>query len=126
VASLLPLRGRNLRRTPLPIWGMVISHFGLAVALLGMASEAAFSIEKLAALNPGESRQVGPYALSLDRIDPVAGPNWTALQATVSARYAGGAGRAQPAGAHVCQSAGHAHRIGAAHALERPALCRAG
>ncbi len=91
VASLLPLRGRNLRRTPLPTWGMVISHFGLAVALLGMASEAAFSIEKLAALNPGESRQVGPYALSLDRIDPVAGPNWTALQATVSARYAGGA-----------------------------------
>lgn len=90
IASLLPLRGRNLRRTPLPIWGMVIAHLGIAVAALGMSSESAFSTETLAALNPGETRQVGPYALTLDRIDPVAGPNWTALQATVSARYDGG------------------------------------
>jgi cytochrome c-type biogenesis protein CcmF len=79
-----------LRRTPLPTWGMVVSHLGLAVAVMGMASESAFSTETLAALRPGETRQVGPYALTLDRIDPVAGPNWTALQATVSARYAGG------------------------------------
>jgi len=90
LASLLPLRGRNLRRTPLPTWGMVVAHFGLAVAMLGMASESAFSIERLAALNPGETRSVGPYTLTLDRIDPVAGPNWTALQASVSARYDGG------------------------------------
>ncbi|WP_333835572.1 heme lyase CcmF/NrfE family subunit [Novosphingobium sp.] len=90
LASLLPLRGRNLRRTPLPTWGMVVAHFGLAVAMLGMASESAFSIERLAALNPGETRSVGPYKLTLDRIDPVAGPNWTALQASVSARYDGG------------------------------------
>jgi cytochrome c-type biogenesis protein CcmF len=90
LASLLPLRGRSLRRTPLPTWGMVVAHFGLAVAMLGMASESAFSIERLAALNPGETRSVGPYKLTLDRIDPVAGPNWTALQASVSARYDGG------------------------------------
>jgi len=91
IASLLPLRGRNLARTPLPIWGMVVAHFGLAVAMLGMASESAFSTETLAALNPGQTRQVGPYALTLDRIDPVAGPNWTALEASVSARYDGAA-----------------------------------
>jgi cytochrome c-type biogenesis protein CcmF len=28
-ASLLPLKGRNLRRTPLPVWGMVIAHLAL-------------------------------------------------------------------------------------------------
>jgi cytochrome c-type biogenesis protein CcmF len=91
-----------------------------------MASESAFSIETLAALSPGETRQVGPYALTLDRIDPVAGPNWTALQATVSARYAGGGRHAHAAGPRLCQSAGHAHRIRAENALERPALCGAG
>jgi cytochrome c-type biogenesis protein CcmF len=88
VASLLPLRGRNLRRTPLPIWGMVISHLGLAVALLGMASEAPSPSRhwrrSARARPPGRS-----LCAELDRIDPVAGPNWTALQATVSARYAG-------------------------------------
>jgi cytochrome c-type biogenesis protein CcmF len=43
---------------------MVVSHLGLAVAAMGMASESAFSIETLAALSPGETRQVGPYALT--------------------------------------------------------------
>ena len=49
VASLLPLVGRSLRRTPLPTWGMVVAHAGLAVAVLGMASESAWSVERLAA-----------------------------------------------------------------------------
>ncbi|OYZ31034.1 MAG: heme lyase NrfEFG subunit NrfE, partial [Novosphingobium sp. 16-62-11] len=34
VASWLPLKGRNLRRTPLSVWGMVVAHCGLGVALL--------------------------------------------------------------------------------------------
>src|SRR5262249_19074629 len=42
VASLLPLQGRELRRTPLATWGMVAAHLGVAVALAGMASESAF------------------------------------------------------------------------------------
>jgi cytochrome c-type biogenesis protein CcmF len=37
-ASLAPLFGRSLRRTPLAIWGMSIAHLGVAVALIGMAS----------------------------------------------------------------------------------------
>jgi cytochrome c-type biogenesis protein CcmF len=90
VASFLPLRGRNLRRTPLPVWGMVVAHFGIAVALFGMASESAFSTEKLAAMNPGDSQQVGPYKVTLQGMAPVAGPNWTALEATVAASYDGG------------------------------------
>jgi cytochrome c-type biogenesis protein CcmF len=90
-ASLLPLLGRNLRRTPLPVWGMVVAHAGIAVALFGMASESAFSVERLAALAVGEARDVGPWQVRLDAIMPVAGPNWTALEATVSTRYAGGA-----------------------------------
>ncbi|MDT1000239.1 cytochrome c-type biogenesis CcmF C-terminal domain-containing protein, partial [Pseudomonas aeruginosa] len=88
---LLPLKGRNLRRTPLPVWGMVIAHLGIAVALFGMASDSAFSTEKLAAMTVGDTQTVGPWQVKLESIDPVAGPNGTALQATLSARYAGGA-----------------------------------
>jgi cytochrome c-type biogenesis protein CcmF len=91
LASLLPLKGRNLRRTPLAIWGMVIAHLGIAVSLFGMASESAFSVEKLVAARVGESTRVGPWEVSLDKIEPIAGPNWTALRAQLSASYAGGA-----------------------------------
>ncbi|MFY8196700.1 MAG: cytochrome c-type biogenesis CcmF C-terminal domain-containing protein, partial [Novosphingobium sp.] len=91
VASWLPLRGRNLRRTPLSVWGMVFGHFGIGVALLGAASESAFSTERLAAMNVGDTQSVGPITLKLISIEPVAGPNWTALEATVTASYNGGA-----------------------------------
>ena len=89
LASLLPLWGRNLLRTPLNIWGMVIAHMGIAVALFGMASESAYTTEVLVASEIRETHQVGPYAVTLDAIEPVAGDNWTALQADMSARLPG-------------------------------------
>ena len=90
-ASIAPLWGRNLRRTPLFAWGMVIAHLGIAISLAGMASESAFSKEKLAAVRPGETVSVGPYSVRLDAVDPMAGPNWTANEATLTVRRGEGA-----------------------------------
>ena len=90
VGSLLPLRGRTLGRVPVATWGMVVAHFGIAVALLGMASDSAFTKERLAALQPGQSAQVGPWRVTLGQVAPVAGANWTALQADLRASYKGG------------------------------------
>ncbi|WP_336986849.1 heme lyase CcmF/NrfE family subunit [Altererythrobacter aquiaggeris] len=91
VGSVLPLKGRNLLRTPLAIWGMVLAHLGIATALFGMASESAFSVEKLVAAKAGDVTQVGPWTVELDSVVPAVGPNWTALQANLQARYKGGA-----------------------------------
>ena len=90
IASFLPLRGRNLRRVPLAVWGMVIAHFGVAVALYGMASETAFTKERLAAVEVGGSTDVGPWTVSLAGVEPVAGPNWTAIEGRLLASYDGG------------------------------------
>ncbi len=90
VGSVLPLRGRSLRRLPLAVWGMVLGHLGVAVALFGMSAESAFTTEKLIAAQVGETTQVGPWAITLEAVEPVAGPNWTALQARLSASYNGG------------------------------------
>ncbi|MBD3729446.1 MAG: heme lyase CcmF/NrfE family subunit [Sphingomonadales bacterium] len=90
VASVLPLRGRSLRRLPLATWGMVVAHLGIAVALFGMASESAFSEERLVAVQVGQTAEVGPWKVRLDGIQPVAGPNWTALQGRMFASYQGG------------------------------------
>jgi cytochrome c-type biogenesis protein CcmF len=90
VASVLPLIGRDLRRTPLPTYGMVVAHLGIAVALFGVGSDSAFSIEKLVASRVGETHEVGPWKVTLRDIEPVAGPNWTALEATLAATYDAG------------------------------------
>jgi cytochrome c-type biogenesis protein CcmF len=70
---------------------MVISHLGIAVTLGGMASEAAFTKEVLVAARPGETVQVGPYAIRFNGVEPVAGPNWSAIEAKLTASRNGGA-----------------------------------
>ena len=52
-AAMLPLIGRNPLRTPLATWGMAGAHFGIAVALTGIAMTAAFTSERLAVIKPG-------------------------------------------------------------------------
>ena len=89
-ASILPLIGRNPLRTPLATWGMVLAHFGIAVALAGMAANAAFTSEKLAVTRPGETLGVGPWLVQLDRVVPTAGKNWTAIEAQLLATRGSG------------------------------------
>ncbi len=91
VASILPLLRRRLTRTPLTVWGMVAAHLGIAVAVLGMASESGFSSERLVALEPGGQTQIAGWTVHLEGVDPVAGPNWTALEARMTARRGEGA-----------------------------------
>ncbi|HEY9090264.1 heme lyase CcmF/NrfE family subunit [Parasphingorhabdus sp.] len=90
VASFAPLWKRNLRRTPMHTYGMVIAHFGIAVALVGMASESSFTEERLVAAVPGDEITVNKWKLKFEAIEPVAGPNWTALEARMTAQYDGG------------------------------------
>jgi cytochrome c-type biogenesis protein CcmF len=84
-ASILPLTSRNPLRAPLATWGMVVAHFGIAVALTGMAANAAFSSERLAVAKPGEILTVGPWQVQLKDVTPGAGKNFTALEAELQA-----------------------------------------
>ncbi|HEX4799599.1 MAG: heme lyase CcmF/NrfE family subunit [Myxococcales bacterium] len=89
-ASILPLVRRNPWRAPLATWGMVVAHFGIAVALLGMAANAAFTSEKLAVVQPGEILNVGPWQVQLQDVTPTAGKNWTAVEAELQASRGSG------------------------------------
>jgi cytochrome c-type biogenesis protein CcmF len=84
-ASILPLVGRNPFRAPLATWGMVIAHFGIAVALAGMAMNAAFTSERLAVIKPGETLNVGQWLVELEKVTPTAGKNYTALEGELRA-----------------------------------------
>ena len=95
-ASILPLIGRNPLRTPLATWGMVVAHFGIAVALTGMGANAAFTSERLAIAKPGDTLTVGPWTVRLDDVTPAAGKNWTAIQAELRASRGAGAITLEP------------------------------
>jgi cytochrome c-type biogenesis protein CcmF len=84
-ASILPLVGRNPLRAPVATWGMVVAHFGISVALVGMAANAAFSSERLAIAKPGDVLSVGPWLVQLTDVVPTAGKNWTAVEAELRA-----------------------------------------
>ncbi|MBM3927944.1 MAG: heme lyase CcmF/NrfE family subunit, partial [Sphingomonadales bacterium] len=84
VASVAPLWKRNLRRTPLFTWGMVVSHLGVAVALFGMAADSAFTREALVAARPGQITQVGPFEVRFVGVKPAIGPNWSAVEAKLT------------------------------------------
>jgi cytochrome c-type biogenesis protein CcmF len=91
VASVIPLLGRRLRRTPLHIWGMVVAHLGIALSIAGMASDSAFKVERLAAVAVGQQVSVGPFRVELAEMRPAIGPNWSALEARLKVTRGGGA-----------------------------------
>ena len=84
-ASILPLVGRNPLRAPIATWGMVVAHFGIAIALAGMAANAAFTSERLGVAKPGDALSVGPWTIELEGVTPTAGKNFTALEAVLRA-----------------------------------------
>ena len=105
VASLLPLaRPRRCggRRWRSGAWSL--AHFGVAVALFGMACESAFTHREA---GRGAHRATpSPSGRGRSRsqaVEPVAGPNWTALEATLAGalRRAARPRSLQPAGAHL-------------------------
>ena len=91
LGSVAPLWGRNLRRTPLHTWGMVVAHLGIAVSLAGMACDSAFTAERLVAARVGDTFTVGPYRVRFAGVEPTFGGNWEALEATLEARRGTGA-----------------------------------
>jgi cytochrome c-type biogenesis protein CcmF len=94
LGSFLPLRGRALARVPLAVWGMCVAHFGVAVGMFGIAADTAFQQERLVAVAVGGETSVGPWRARLNAVEPVAGPNWTAMQGDMEVSHAGGPWRA--------------------------------
>jgi cytochrome c-type biogenesis protein CcmF len=77
----LRLRGRL--GLPGAVLGMVIAHFGLGLAALGITGVQSFKIEKDVALGIGEAATVGGYDFRLAAMRDVRGPNFIGVEADV-------------------------------------------
>jgi cytochrome c-type biogenesis protein CcmF len=75
---------------------MTVAHLGVAVAIAGAAANAAFTVEKLAVVRPGERISVGPWLVQFEAVQPVAGENWTGIEGQIAASRGGGEIRLAP------------------------------
>jgi len=66
------------------IAGMALAHLGVAVTMLGITASGAFQREALVTMQPGERVVMGPWQVEMQDVRPTAGPNWTAVQATLA------------------------------------------
>src|SRR4029077_1284282 len=71
------------RHLPRAAYGVTLAHFGVAVTVAGIAASA-WESERIDLVHPGDSVAIAGYDLRLDKVEPAAGPNYTADRATVT------------------------------------------
>jgi cytochrome c-type biogenesis protein CcmF len=76
---------RLIKGLPRGQWGMTLAHIGVGVFVLGAACELSWRTETAQSLSVGQSMRAGAYTLTLQGLNPVDGPNFTADRATLLA-----------------------------------------
>lgn len=79
-------RARNL---PLGIWGMIVSHFGLAVLIFAITGVSAWKTDTRAFLMPGQSLEIAGYTVELTDVRRVDGSNYDAEEGEFAVSRAG-------------------------------------
>jgi len=86
VSSLFDPIDRLRRRLTLSraIVGMTVAHIGLGVCVLAISTVESYTMERDAAIAPGETLAFGRYAYRFDSIGEIEGPNYDGLRAVVT------------------------------------------
>ncbi|MCA0920017.1 heme lyase CcmF/NrfE family subunit [Pseudooceanicola nanhaiensis] len=66
----------RLRRLPRADWGKAVAHAGLGVTMMGIAGMLAWQLEDIRVVQEGDTFEVGAYALTLEGVERVQGPNY--------------------------------------------------
>ncbi len=70
---------RRLRNLPGSDWGRVFSHGGLGLIIFGISAVIAWEVEDIRAVQFGEPYDVAGYTFTLNGVEDVRGPNYTAV-----------------------------------------------
>ncbi len=79
----------RFRGLPRSTFGTAIAHFGVGVCLIGIVSETAWSLERIASVKLGDTITIGTRDLTFARIENRAGPNFAARTAVFDIRSGG-------------------------------------
>jgi cytochrome c-type biogenesis protein CcmF len=80
---------RRLGGLPRATWGAALGHAGIGLTLIGIVAATAGLQERGSTLAPGQTIEVGGYAVTLERIEPRAGANYQDLAGIFSIREGG-------------------------------------
>jgi cytochrome c-type biogenesis protein CcmF len=69
---------RRLCRVPRSAFGMTTAHIGVGLVVAGVLGATVFKTESIQNMRPGDTVEVSGYAFTLDRVEQVQGPNYTA------------------------------------------------
>ncbi|MGW8205558.1 MAG: heme lyase CcmF/NrfE family subunit [Hyphomicrobiaceae bacterium] len=72
-----PEVSRRARNLPRSTWGTMLAHFGVGLAVIGIAATSAYRVETIAALKPGEHIETAGYTLTFKDARKAKGPNYT-------------------------------------------------
>ena len=78
---------RRILRQPRASWGMVLGHFGLAIAIAGMAGAGGWTEESIQTMKPGQTVAVSGYAFTFKGAAEAEGPNYTTVNGTFEVRH---------------------------------------
>ena len=73
-----------LRKQPGSYYGMLLAHLGVAVFIVGVTVVSGYSSETDVRMQPGETTMSGGYAVRMDDLREVRGPNYVSAQAVIS------------------------------------------
>ncbi|HEX6102467.1 MAG TPA: heme lyase CcmF/NrfE family subunit [Alphaproteobacteria bacterium] len=71
---------RRARHLPRAAYGMTLAHLGLAVLIAGVTASTAWKEERVLRMKPGDSVEIAGTVVTLQSVEPVVGPNYTAMQ----------------------------------------------
>ncbi|MEQ1647659.1 MAG: heme lyase CcmF/NrfE family subunit [Hyphomicrobiaceae bacterium] len=70
------------RSTPLAVYGLIIAHAGMGLAVAGITGMTSWATETVELMRPGQSFKHAGYDITFKTIEVVAGPNYEAQRAT--------------------------------------------
>lgn len=82
-------RVARLARLPRADWGKATAHFGLGVTIFAVAAMMAWKVEDIRVVQEGESFPLGAYTVRLDKVEEVAGPNYSSTMGTMTVTKGG-------------------------------------
>ncbi|MDH3240368.1 MAG: heme lyase CcmF/NrfE family subunit [Alphaproteobacteria bacterium] len=73
----------RLAHLPRAAIAMTIAHTAMGIVVLGITGSAAWQTERILIMSQGDTTEVAGYALTLEKVARVPGPNYTAERATL-------------------------------------------
>jgi cytochrome c-type biogenesis protein CcmF len=85
LSSLIDPIDRLRRHITIPraVLGMTLAHIGLGIFVISITSVEGFTAERDVALAPGAAAQLGAYQFQFEGVQPIEGPNYSGVGATV-------------------------------------------